>query len=74
MHIVIEKRKLTVVVPAAHAKTDVKKRPLPELGGEIVLLVGVGHQRVVRGHHSNVQVNKVLEEWRLVVTGVARWD
>ena len=44
---------------------------MPEGRGEVVLLVGVGDQRVVGSHHGDVQVDKVLEEGRLVVTGVA---
>lgn len=31
-----------VVVPTAHAEADVEQRPLPGLGGEVVLLVGSG--------------------------------
>lgn len=64
--------KLTVIIPAAHTKTNVKNRPLPESRSKIVLLVGVGHKRIVGSHHGHVKVNEVLEERRLVVTRVAR--
>jgi hypothetical protein len=63
-----------VVVPAAHAETDVQEGPLPGLGGEIVLLVGVGDEGVVRGHHGDVEVDKVAEERRLVRARVASGD
>ena len=63
---------LTVIVPAAHAETDMEDGPLPETGGEVVLLVGVRDKCVVRCHHSNIKMDKVLEEGRLVVTRVAR--
>ena len=79
-----------LVVPAAHSQANVKDRPLPPLGSQIVLLVRVGNKSVVRGHHSNVlsrmledlrdangnggayQVNEVLEELALVLTGLSR--
>lgn len=51
-----------MIIPPAHAETDVQEWPLPELGGEIVLLVWVRDKRVVRGHHGHVQVDKVTEE------------
>lgn len=35
------------IVPGAHAQTDVENRPLPEFGGQVVLLVGVGDQGIV---------------------------
>jgi hypothetical protein len=63
-----------VVVPAAHAETDVQERPLPGLGGEVILLVGVGHEGVVRGHHGDIEVDKVAEERRLVRARVACGD
>lgn len=63
---------LTVIVPAAHAKTDVEKRPLPECRGQVILLVGIRDERVVGCHHGNVEMDEVLEEGRLVVTWVAR--
>jgi len=55
-----------VVVPTAHAEADVQERPLPWLGGEIILLVGVRDKSVVGGHHSDVKVDEVAEEGRLV--------
>lgn len=36
-----------VIVPATHAKTHVQNRPLPEVGGEIILFVRVGDESVV---------------------------
>ena len=50
------------VVPAAHAEADVEDRPLPELRGEVVLLVRIGDERVVGGHHGDVEVEEVSEE------------
>jgi len=38
-----------VVVPAAHTQTDVQQWPLPRCGGQIVLFVWVGHERIVAG-------------------------
>ena len=51
-----------VVVPATHAQADVQEGPLPEVGSEIVLLVGVGHESVVGRHHGHVEVDEVAEE------------
>jgi hypothetical protein len=48
-----------VVIPAAHAQADVQERPLPGLGGKIVLLVRVGNEGVVGSHHGDVQVDEV---------------
>lgn len=48
-----------VIVPAAHTETDVKDRPLPELGGEVVLFIGIRHQGVVGCHHGYVEVHEV---------------
>ena len=48
-----------------------EERPLPELRGQIILLVRVRNQCVVGGHHGNVQVDKILEERRSVRVGVA---
>lgn len=36
-----------LVVPAAHAETDVQDGPLPELGGEVVLLIRIGDKGVI---------------------------
>ena len=41
--------------------------------GQVILLVGVGHQRIVGGHHGHIQVDKVFEERRLIVLGFAGW-
>ena len=48
--------------------------PLPEGGSEIVLLIGVWDERVVRSHHSDVEVDKILQERRFVVARVAWWE
>ena len=48
-----------VIVPAAHTKTDVKYRPLPELGSEVILFVGIRHQCVVGSHHGYVEMHEV---------------
>jgi hypothetical protein len=66
--------KLTVIIPSAHTKTNVEKRPLPERRGKIVLLVGVRNKRIIGSHHGDVEVNKVLEERRLVVTWITSWQ
>lgn len=47
---------------------------MPKARRQIVLLIGVGHERVVRRHHGNIEVDKVLEERRLVVAGLAWWQ
>jgi hypothetical protein len=52
----------SVVVPRAHAKTNIKDGPLPELGGEIVLLVRIGDKGVIGGHHGDVEMDKVAKE------------
>ena len=51
-----------VIVPATHPKADVQNGPLPELGCEIVLLVGIGHEGIVGGHHRNIEMHEVSEE------------
>jgi hypothetical protein len=61
-----------LVIPATHAQTNVQNGPLPPLRSKIILLVGIGHKSVVRGHHGNVQVDKVVEEGRLILAGVSR--
>ena len=45
---------------------------MPESRSKVVLLVGVGDEGVVGGHHGDIEVDEVLEERRLVVTRVAR--
>jgi len=57
---------LTLVVPAAHAEADVEDGPLPELRGQVVLLVWVGDKGVVGCHHCHVQMNEILKEGRSV--------
>lgn len=54
------------IIPGAHTQADIQNGPLPELRGQVVLLVGVRHQRIIRCHHGNVEVNKVLQERRLI--------
>ena len=45
-------------------------RPLPEVGSEIVLFVGVGDESVVGGHHGDVEVDEVAKERGFVGAGV----
>ena len=52
----------TVVVPAAHTETDVQNGPLPETRSKIILLVGVRDKGVVGRHHSNVEMDEILQE------------
>jgi hypothetical protein len=61
-----------VITPTAHTKTNVEERPLPPLGSKVVLLIGIGNQSVVGGHHSDVKMDKVVEERRLVDTSLGR--
>ena len=65
---------LTIIVPAAHAESNVEKGPLPEGGGEIILLVGVWYERVVGSHHGDIEVDEILPERRLVVSRFAGWE
>lgn len=51
-----------VVVPTAHAQTNIEDGPLPPLGGQIVLLIGIGHQGIVRCHHGDIKMNEIVEE------------
>jgi hypothetical protein len=60
------------VVPSAHAEAYVENRPLPELRSQIVLLVWIWDKGIVRGHHSHVQMNEILEERRLVGSSIGR--
>jgi hypothetical protein len=60
--------------PAAHAEAEVEEWPGKWRGGEDVLLVGVGHERIVGRHHGNVEVPEIAEEGRLVELGVALGD
>lgn len=61
-----------IVVPTTHAQSNVQNRPLPPLGGQVILLVRVGYQSIVGRHHGNVEVNKVVDEWRLVLARLCR--
>lgn len=61
-----------VVIPPAHAQSDVQNRPLPPLRGQVILLVRIRDQGVVRGHHGNIQVNEVVQEGRLVLAWISR--
>jgi len=61
-----------VIAPTTHAKTDVEERPLPPLGSKVILLIGIGNQSVVGCHHSDVQVDKVVKERRLVHASLSR--
>lgn len=63
-----------IITPTAHTETDVKERPLPPLGSEVILLIRVGNQSVVGSHHSDVQVDEVVEEWGLVNTSLGGRD
>jgi hypothetical protein len=63
-----------VIAPTAHSKTNMEERPLPPLGSKVILLVRIGNQSVVGGHHGDVQVNKVVEERRLVNTSLGRGE
>lgn len=59
-----------VVVPAAHAETNIEKRPLPRSRGKVVLLVRIRDKSVVRSHHGDVQVDEVTKERRFVGASV----
>lgn len=59
-------------IPGTHAKTNLKYRPLPEFRRKIILLVWVRDKSVVGCHHGNIQVNKVLEKFRLVGSRITR--
>lgn len=63
-----------LVVPTAHAETDVEEGPLPVLRCEVVLLIRIRDECVVRGHHGNVQMDEIAEEWRLVGTNIGRGE
>jgi hypothetical protein len=58
------------VVPSTHTETDMEDWPLPELRGQIVLLVWIWDKCVIRGHHSHVQVDEILEEGGLVGSSI----
>jgi hypothetical protein len=60
-----------VVVPATHTETNVQDWPLPELRGEVILLVRIRDQSVVGGHHRNIQMDEILEERRFVRSSIS---
>lgn len=60
-----------IIVPAAHPQADVQNRPLPELGREVILLIRIGHERVIRRHHRDVEMDEVAQERRPVAARVA---
>jgi hypothetical protein len=47
-----------------------EKRPLPERRSKIILLIRVRDKRVVGSHHSHVEMDEVLPEWRLVIARI----
>jgi hypothetical protein len=51
------------IIPSTHAKTNMEKWPLPKLGSKIVLLVRVRDKCIIGSHHSNIQVDEILQEW-----------
>jgi hypothetical protein len=63
-----------IITPTAHTETDVKEWPLPPLGSKVILLVRIGDQSVVGGHHSDVQMDEVMEEGGLVNTSLGGRD
>ena len=63
-----------VVVPSAHAKSNVEERPLPWFRCQVILFIWVWNQGVVGSHHGHVQVDEVAEERGLVRARVASWD
>ena len=63
-----------MIVPAAHAEADIENRPLPELGGEVILFVWIRDEGVVGGHHGYIKMHKVAKEGRFVGARVASGD
>lgn len=61
-----------IIIPATHTKTNVQDRPLPPLGGKVVLLIGIRDQGVVGSHHGNIQMDEIVEEGGSVDLGVTR--
>lgn len=58
------------VAPPAHPQAKVHERPVERLGCQDIFLVRIGDERVVRGHHGNVQMPKVPPEWRSIILGI----
>lgn len=54
-----------MIVPSTHSKADIKDRPLPRAGGQVVLFVRVRDKGIVGGHHCDVQMDEILPERRL---------
>jgi hypothetical protein len=52
----------------------VEERPLPRLGGEVVLFIWIRDESIVGSHHGNVEVDEVAEEGRFVGAWVACGD
>jgi len=48
-----------IIIPRAHPQSDMENGPLPPLGSQIVLLIGIGHKGVVGRHHSNVKMDEI---------------
>lgn len=63
-----------LIIPRAHSQTNVQNWPLPPEGGEVVLLVWVWYEGVVGGHHGNVQVKEIPQEWRLERRDIGLWN
>lgn len=51
-----------VVIPGAHAKANVENWPLPEFRRKVILFIRVRDKGIVRCHHGNIKVNKILEK------------
>lgn len=64
----------TVVVPAVHSHSVPEERPLEWTRRDRVLLVRVGDERVVRGHHCDIEMPEIAEEGRAVELLVAGGD
>ncbi|KAI3482898.1 hypothetical protein L1887_54220 [Cichorium endivia] len=60
------------VVPRVHAQSIPQPRPVERLARQNVLLVRVRDERIVRGHHRHVEVDKVAQEGRAVELLIAR--
>lgn len=60
--------------PTAHSQAEVQERPSERRRSEDILLVRVGHERVVGRHHGDVEMPKVGEEGRFVQLGVSSRD
>jgi hypothetical protein len=45
---------------------------LPEVRGQIILLVWIRHESIVGCHHGNVQMDEIFQERRSVILSFAR--